>query len=431
MPRLSDTMEVGTVVRWLKKEGETVKRGEELVEIETDKAVMTFESPYSGTLLKILVAEGQTTELNAPIAVIGDPDESIDLDALLREERRSQASGEASTQSAPTPADRSEGVSALSSSVVGESLSPRADGGTAAASAIAGEVAESPEIEGRRVKASPLARRLAREHGLSLAEIQGSGPHGRIIKRDIERVLAQRGAVPAVEVGVQEAWTDVPVTSLRATIARRLQASVQAAPHFYLTIDVHVDRLLAFQERVRALYPDEKISLNDILMKLIAEAVARHPEVNAQWMDRAIRRFHHVHLGFAVAIEEGLVVPVIRFANRLSLRQIARVAHDLIERARARTLKPEEMQGSTFTVSNLGMFGIDSFTAVINPPESAILAIGRVRQEVELQEDGSVRPVQKMRITMSCDHRVIDGAMGARFLQTLQRFLEEPALVLV
>ncbi len=423
MPRLSDTMEVGTVVRWLKKEGEAVKRGEELVEIETDKAVMTFESPYSGTLLKILVPEGQTTELNAPIAVIGDPDESIDLDALLQGVQKPTASA-------------SDQPSASAPSAVADTPSPREDGGTPVGSVVMGAEAVasdsgSVKTEDQRIKASPLARRLAREHGLSLAEIQGSGPHGRIIKRDIERVLQQRVGITTVEVGGQEAWTDIPVTSLRATIARRLQASVQAAPHFYLTIDVHADRLLAFHEKVRELYPDDKISLNDILMKLIAEAVARHPEVNAQWMDRAIRRFHHVHLGFAVAIEEGLVVPVIRFANLLNLRQLARVAHDLIERARQRTLKPEEMQGSTFTVSNLGMFGIDSFTAVINPPESAILAIGRVRQEVEFQEDGSVRPVRKMRITMSCDHRVIDGAMGARFLQTLQRFLEEPALVLV
>ncbi len=280
------------------------------------------------------------------------------------------------------------------------------------------------------MKASPLAKKLAREHGIDLRLVKGTGPQGRIVKRDIEAYLKAKKEVPAVAVAEEE-YEDVPVTSMRMTIARRLQESFQQAPHYYLTVDVNADRLVEFHQLLKSIYPDEKISINDVLMKLVAEALKLHPEVNARWQNSTIRRFKVVHLGFAVAIEEGLVVPVIKYADRKTIIQISREAKELIEKARNRKLTPEEMQGSTFTISNLGMFGIESFTAVINPPEAAILAVGKVRKVPVVDEQtGQLRAGLRLKLTMSCDHRVIDGAMGARFLQTLSGFIEEPALVL-
>ena len=399
MPLLSDTMQTGTILRWHKKEGDTVKRGELLAEIESDKAAMEFESPASGILLKIIVPEGETAPVQSPIAIIGSKEEADKIDEILQE---------VTAQAEKKPPEEK----------VKES--PKEE-----------ELPTTAELPGEeRVKASPLAKKLAREHGIDLRLVKGTGPQGRIVKRDIEAYLKAKKEVPAVAVAEEE-YEDVPVTSMRMTIARRLQESFQQAPHYYLTVDVNADRLVEFHQLLKSIYPDEKISINDVLMKLVAEALKLHPEVNARWQNSTIRRFKVVHLGFAVAIEEGLVVPVIKYADRKTIIQISREAKELIEKARNRKLTPEEMQGSTFTISNLGMFGIESFTAVINPPEAAILAVGKVRKVPVVDEQtGQLRAGLRLKLTMSCDHRVIDGAMGARFLQTLSGFIEEPALVL-
>ncbi len=447
MEALSPTMEEGQLVRWLKSEGDSVSEGDVLAEIETDKATMELVARGSGVLRNVTLPEGGTAPVGQVIAVIAEPGEEVGEEVGL--EARARPAEEGAVER-PAPAKRKE-----------EKQRPAAKAKTVAAPAErptrkgkpAEEIEEEEELTGAsreraeaavtgrpdgRVKASPLARRLASEAGLELERVRGSGPGGRITKADIEAAIrvpggqAARPAAAQPRVVVEGAEVEeVPASQLRKTIARRLVTSIGPVPTFYLTIDVDMRRMTQVRERVNARLEKEgvKASINDFIIKAVAAALTEHPEVNASWADTVIRRYRRVHIGVAVAVDDGLITPVIRDADRKVVREIAEEVQDLAERARAKRLKPEEYTGATFTVSNLGMFGIEEFTAIINPPEGAILAIGKVEDRV-VAEGGQpvVRP--RMRVTMSCDHRVIDGATGARFLQTLKEILEEPMMML-
>jgi len=404
MEALSPTMEEGRLVRWLKPEGASVANGDTLAEVETDKAIMELVARGDGVLRRQLVAEGATAPIGTLLGVIAAPNE--DIAALVG------------------------GVAPVSASAAPNAPSPA----PATATAVAPE-APAPMVvttsEGDRVRSSPLARRLAAERGLDLHAIAGSGPNGRIVKRDLDTTVAPATpAAPVVAVPVTAGadYTDIALTQIRRTIARRLAESIGPVPTFYLTAELDVERLSEMRKAMAELGDDYKVSVNDIVLKATATALAQHPEVNAHWLGDRIRQFARVHLGVAVAIDEGLITPVVFDADKKRLRDIAREVRELATRAKARKLKPEEYTGSTFSVSNLGMFGIDQFTAIINPPEAGILAIGAVEAKpVVVGEAVVVR--RRMRVTMSCDHRVIDGATGAKFLATLRRLIENPLLL--
>jgi len=390
MEALSPTMEEGRVIKWLKKEGDTVKSGETLAEVETDKAVMELVARGDGVLRKVLVAEGTTVEVGKMVAVIAGADE--DISAIGGAPAKTPAAAPAPTQSAP---------------------------------ALASAPAPTPAPTGR-VRASPLARRLATEKGVDLGGVAGSGPGGRIIKRDLEGAAATTASAPVTRLPTPTGgFRDVPLTQIRKTIAKRLSQSLAPIPHFFLTSEIDMERAWDAREALNKLDAGHRVSFNDLIVKFTALALMKHPECNAWWMDDRIRYFGEVHIGMAVAVEDGLITPVIRNAESKGLREIAAESRDLAERARARKLKPDEYTGSTFSISNLGMLDIQHFTAVINPPEAAILAVGSIVQEPVVHE-GHVVARRRMRVTMSCDHRVIDGATGARFLQTLRQMLENP-----
>ena len=400
MEALSPTMEEGRLVEWKKAEGDPVAVGDVLAEVETDKAVMELVARAAGILLQQAVPAGKTVPVASVVGWIGQPGEAIPA-----------AAPKAAPAGAAKPA-------------------PAAAPATPAAPA-----APAPlPAAGGRVKASPLARRMASDRGLDLAGIAGSGPEGRIIKRDVESaraVPASAAPARAVIVPTGEAYIDTPLTQIRKTIARRLAQSLGPVPTFYLTTEVDMERAAEAREALKASLGEEgKVSFNDIIVKAIATALARHTECNAWWQDDHIRYWNEVHIGMAVAVEDGLITPVIRHADRKSLREIAAEARDLAQRGRDRKLTPEEYTGSTFSVSNLGMFDIDEFTAIINPPEAGIIAVGRV-VEAPAVVNSQVTVRRRMRLTMSCDHRVIDGATGAQFLRTVKLMLENPlALVL-
>ena len=389
MEALSPTMEEGRIASWRKAEGDSVSTGDVLAEVETDKAIMELQARGEGTLRKILVGEGGTTAVGSLVAVIAAPDE--DISSLV-----------ANTGGAP----------------------PAATADPAASAPAPPAPPAAPEPPEGRLKASPLARRLAIEQGVDLTSLEGSGPGGRIVKRDVTAPAAVAPAAGAP--GTR--WQDVPLTQLRKTIARRLSQSLGPIPHFFLTTEIDMERCADAREALNAL-GDVKISFNDIVMKVVAMALLQHRDCNAWWQDDHVRYFHDVHLGMAVAIDEGLITPVVRDAQRKSLREIAGEARALAERARARKLTPEEYTGATFSISNLGMLGVDEFTAVINPPEAGILAVGAVTAK-PVVVDGAIGARRRLRITMSCDHRIIDGATGARFLQTVKRMLENPLAIL-
>jgi len=403
MEALSPTMEEGRLVEWKKAEGDPVAAGDVLAEVETDKAVMELVARAAGTLLRQSVAAGKTVPVASVVGWIGAPGETVP---------------DASAAPAPTA-----GAPVSKGSTPAPAVSPAA-----------AVPAPAPVQAGGRVKASPLARRMASERGIDLAAIAGSGPEGRIVKRDVESARIAPAASPAarpVIVPSGAPYTDTPLTQIRKTIARRLVQSIGPVPTFYLTIEADMERAAEAREALRAALGDGgKVSFNDIVLKAIATALARHPECNAWWQDDHIRYWNEVHLGMAVAVPDGLITPVIRHADRKSLQQIAAEARDLAQRGRDRKLAPEEYTGSTFSVSNLGMFDIDEFTAIINPPEAGIIAVGRV-VEAPAVTNGQVTVRRRMRLTMSCDHRVIDGATGAQFLRTLKLMLENPlAMVL-
>jgi len=395
MEALSPTMEEGRVVQWLKHEGDAIKTGDVLAEVETDKAIMELTARGDGVLRAIVVKDGETTEVGNLVGVIAGADE--DISGVAPAARGGQG-GQGGPGGWDTP------------------LEPTAP---ATLTAVGGE-------EARRIKASPLARRMAEERGVPLTAITGSGPGGRIIKRDIESTSSALTASTAPGWG-GEGWRDVPLTQLRKTIARRLTQSLAPIPHFFLTSEIDMEQAAEARAALNAL-GGEKISFNDIVVKVVAMALTQHPECNAWWQETHIRYFRDVHLGMAVAVEDGLITPVVQHAHAKSLRQIATESRDLAERARARRLTPAEYTGSTFSISNLGMFGIDEFTAVINPPEAGILAVGAITER-PVARDGAVVGRKRMRVTMSCDHRVIDGATGARFLQTVKRMLENPLAI--
>ena len=450
MEALSPTMEEGQVVKWLKGEGDPVKNGEILAEIETDKATMELVARGEGVLRKVLLQEGQAAPVGEVIAVIGGEDE--DVSDLVEEVGAPGGDEPAGEEEAPGgPEEEGDEVSGEEPGAVREEEGPAVEGAGVPAEG-GGGAADADEAAGPsrgRVKASPLARRLAEEAGLDLSRLQGSGPQGRIVKKDVEEAKergvpgAAAGApapgveAPAAGAGLtgalpEEEYEDIPLSQMRKTIAKRLVESLGPVPHFFLRIDVDMGRILQARERVNGILEaeGEKVSINDFILRATARALVRHPEVNAEWRGDALRRHHRVHLGVAVAVEDGLITPVIRDANLKGLARIAREVRELAARGREKKLQPEEYTGSTFSVSNLGMFGIHEFTGVINPPEAGILAVGGV-EETPVAEQGRVVVKPMMKVTMSCDHRVVDGATGARFLQTLKGMLEEPAAILL
>lgn len=408
MPALSDTMEEGTLVAWHKKVGDAVESGELLAEIETDKAVMEFQSFYDGVLLYIGVEEGNAVPVDAVIAVIGE--EGEDYQALL----------EGSTSSKEEPAVETPSEEVLETITAPMKQMESSDNATA----------------NGRIKASPLAKAMAKEEGIDLSQVKGTGDDGRVVKRDIEEYLKQPKAVPAASVpqviAVPEPegdYEDIPVTQMRKVIARRLGESKFSAPHFYLTMEICMDKLIATRKQVKEL-TETKISFNDFVVKAAAKALKEHKNINAAWLGDKIRQYNYVNMGVAVAIDEGLVVPVVRNADTKALSQIATEIRELAGKARDRKLTPEEMSGNTFTISNLGMFGIDEFTAIINSPDACILAVGAINPRLVLV-DGEVKESNFMKVTLSCDHRVVDGASGAKFLQTLKAILEEPMRLII
>jgi pyruvate dehydrogenase E2 component (dihydrolipoamide acetyltransferase) len=413
MEALSPTMEEGRLVKWTKAVGDAVKSGETLAEVETDKAVMELVARADGQLLQQAVKEGDTVPVGDLVAYIGAPGESVGTPA-------------AAAPAMPVGSGERGAVGVVAPLAAGPQTSS-----TAAAA-----VADAP-----RVKASPLARRIAREAGVDLKLVQGSGPGGRVVKRDVESVPAAVTTVaepmrplPAPRSPVQAAgaaFEDVPLTQIRKTIAKRLATSLGPVPHFFLTSEVDMERAAEARDALNRQLGDQgqKISFNDIILKAVALGLARHRACNAWWQDDHIRYWNEVHLGIAVAIEDGLITPVLRHADRRSLSEIGAEARELAQRARERRLKPEEYTGSTFSVSNLGMFDIDEFTAVINPPEAGIVAVGAIVPK-PVVVDGAVTVRRRLRLTLSCDHRVIDGATGAAFLKTLNQMLENPLAML-
>ena len=444
MPKLSPTMEEGQISRWLKNEGDKVSMGEPLAEIDTDKATMEMQALSTGVLRKILINAGESAPLGQIIAVIGEPDE--DISALL-EQAGSGAQTQAAPQAAPPPEEEKTEAPPEKESPASASKPASPSGNGAQAASTSGAQAND------RLIVSPLAARMAAEAGINLRSLTGSGPGGRIVKRDIEEAInsaqqaAEAGApqspqrhLRAVQPGTQPAqqppvegaspYRDEPTSVLRQTIARRLVTSIGPVPHFFLTTEIEMDRVVEMRRAVNELDAELKVSINDVIIKVAAAALIQHPQVNASFQDRNIRYYERADIGVAVAIEDGLITPIVRSADQKSLSQIAGEVRELAERARSRKLLPEEYTGATFSISNLGMLGIDEFTAVINPPEAAILAVGAVTPKPVVR-DGQMAVRQMMRVTMSCDHRVIDGATGARFLQTFKRMLENPLLMIV
>lgn len=408
MPRLSDTMTEGTVAKWLKKVGETVDEGDILAEIETDKATMEFESFHQGALLYIGVEEGNSASVDAILAIIGE--KGTDVSAFA-ESLKTQAA-------APVAPEVNKEVAPGASPAPVKQTTPQ-------------PVAQVKTQNGGRIVASPLAKKLAAEKNINLSHVSGTGEGGRIIKRDIENYTPGAGAgsqMPFVPAG-QESFEEIPNSQMRKVIARRLGESKFTAPHYYLNVEFDMDNAMAFRVQYNSI-PDTKISFNDIVVKATALALKEHPQVNSQWFDDRIRKNHHVHIGVAVAVEDGLLVPVLKFADEQSLTQIGSQVKDYAGRARNKKLTPEEMDGSTFTISNLGMFGITDFTSIINQPNSAILSVGAIVQKPVVKE-GQIVVGNTMKLTLACDHRTVDGATGALFLQTLKGYIENPVTMLV
>lgn len=406
MPKLSDTMTEGVIAQWHKKVGDAVAAGDLLAEIESDKATMEYESFPAGTLLHIEVPAGKSAAVDSVIAIVGKQGE--DFQSLLVKTAATQPIVKAEPLASPAPR-----------AAVVEVAASRPAAATAPAPKPTASLSETND---GRLRISPLARRLAAEMGTSLRGLKGTGDHGRIVKRDVERGI--RTNSPQVE-----RYRDVDISQMRKTIARRLAESKFTAPHFYLTIDLDMDAASQARAVVNEAIKPEKISINDLVIKAAAVALLEHPQVNAGWHDTFIRYNEHVHIGVAVAVDEGLLVPVVRFAEGKSLTQIGQEVRELAGKAKSKKLQPAEWEGNTFTISNLGMFGIEEFTAIINPPDSCIMAVGAVRTEAVVK-NGQLAVGQRMKVTLSCDHRVVDGATGAKFLETFKRYMEQPILLL-
>ncbi|MGM0545518.1 MAG: pyruvate dehydrogenase complex dihydrolipoamide acetyltransferase [Bacteroidota bacterium] len=406
MPKLSDTMEEGVIATWNVKEGDSVESGDVIAEVETDKATMEVEVFDAGTILKILAKEGDSVPLGGLIAVIGKEDE--DISNILEEAKPADGSSE----------DTSEKKEAKKSDDSSEEEKENFD-------PVFGDLDENEngKSDDGRIKASPLARNMAEEQGINLANVEGSGPHGRIIKRDIEGYEPSKApAAPAATVSRED--KEHRVSQMRKTIARRLSESKFSSPHFYETIDIDMSAVWDARKQLNEI-SESKISFNDIVVKACATALRKHPQVNSSWHGDKIVEHGNVNVAVAVGIDEGLLTPVIDNTDQKGLQQIATESKTLIEKAQNRDLQPEEMEGSTFTVSNLGMFGIEEFTAIINPPNACILAVGAIR-EIPVVEDGEVVPGKRMKVTLSSDHRIVDGVVAAKFLNTLKNMLENP-----
>ncbi len=413
MPRLSDTMEEGTVASWLKKEGDKVEEGDILAEIETDKATMEFESFYEGTLLKIGVQEGETVKVDTLLAIIGPA--GTDVSGIASGKKESKSSDKKSETS--------------SKEEVSEEKEP---------------VNTTEAKDGSRIFASPLAKKIAEDKGINLADVKGSGENGRIVKKDVEAFTpsakptapkSEEKATSSSEKTVQaympageEQFEEVKNSQMRKTIAKRLGESKFTAPHYYLTIEVNMETAMASRKQINEI-PDVKVSFNDMVIKASAMALRKHPRVNSQWTGDTTKIAKHIHMGVAVAVEDGLVVPVLKFADQLSMTQIGGQVKELAGKSRNKKLQPSEMEGSTFTVSNLGMFGITEFTSIINQPNSAILSVGAI-VEKPVVKNGQIVVGNTMKVTLACDHRTVDGATGAAFLQTLKTYLENPVTML-
>jgi pyruvate dehydrogenase E2 component (dihydrolipoamide acetyltransferase) len=399
MPRLSDTMTEGTVAKWHKKVGDAISEGDLLAEIETDKATMEFESFQEGVLLHIGVGESETAAVDCILAILGE--EGEDVKALI-EADTTPVTPEVKEEKAPLAETKIE-------------VAPPV---TACA-----PVKVTKSVDARTV-ASPLAKRLAEEKGIDITAISGSGDGGRVIKRDVDSYQ-----IPTVSnTSNQESYTEEPVSQMRKVIARRLSESKFTAPHFYLSISVDMDNAITARKAINAL-PDTKVSFNDLVVKACAMALREHPTVNSSWRADVIRRNQHVNVGVAIAVEDGLLVPVVRFTDTKSLSDISAEVKDFAQKAKGKKLQPADWEGSTFTISNLGMFGIDEFTAIINTPDACILAVGGI-QQIPVVKDGQVVPGNVMKLTLSCDHRVVDGASGAAFLNTLKTYLQNPVTML-
>jgi pyruvate dehydrogenase E2 component (dihydrolipoamide acetyltransferase) len=452
MEALSPTMEEGRLVKWNKNEGDAVKNGDVLAEVETDKAIMELVARGDGVLRKRLANEGDSSPVGTLLAVIATPDENIDSIVGSATPAASAPAATSAATATPTPVPPSPAKSQ------GEASTPpqqkvagsqggappgapqrpapppsRPSGAPAAPRGNGASRAGAPSAATGRQRSSPLARRIASERGVQLGAIQGTGPGGRIVKRDIENARATGASArsaAAVRLATEGDFKDIPLTQIRKTIARRLAESNGPVPTFFLTAEYDATRATEMRAQLAEMGDQYKVSFNDIVIKGVALALAEHPEVNAHWLNDKIRHFNRIHVAMAVAVEDGLITPVLFDADRLSLWEISEKARDLAGRARERKLMPEEYTGATFTVSNLGMFGIDQFTAIINPPEAGILAIGGVEQK-PVVIDGQLEVRERMRVTMSCDHRAVDGATGARFLQTVRRYIENPLSLII
>jgi pyruvate dehydrogenase E2 component (dihydrolipoamide acetyltransferase) len=403
MPKLSDTMNEGIILKWLKKEGEKVKQGETLVEIESDKADMELEAYDSGVLRKILVPDGGKAGIGAPIGIIAGANE--DITGLLIE--------------APLFPQKTEAIEASKKeSPTSLPLSPSQPGTTA-------------DVTDGSVKASPLAKRLALENKIELRSITGSGPQGRVIKRDIELLVGREQPISAKVLAsiIPGGHRDVELSLIRKTIAKRMQESKQTVPHFYVTVEIDMEPTISFREQFNSA-TETKISFTDILVKAVSSTLMQHPTINATYLGNTIRQFGEAHIAVAVALDDGLVTPVMRNCEQKTILQINSELHDLAERARSRKLKPEEYQGATFTISNLGMFGVEDFVAIINPPEGAILAVGSIVEKPVVKK-GQIVIGHTMKVTLSSDHRIIDGAVAARFLQDLKNLMEKPIALML
>ncbi len=419
MPRLSDTMTDGTVASWLKSVGDTVEEGDILAEIETDKATMEFESFNEGTLLYVGVQEGESAPVDSLLAIIGKP--GTDVTALVE----AQKAGTLTTATEPTAETKQEATAA--SKTTGETTS-----------AIATE--KSVTTSTGRILASPLAKKIAKDKGINLADLKGSGENGRIIKKDVENYTPAEKAAPTpvassaptavtnFAIAGEESTAEVKNSQMRKAIAKALGTSKFSAPHFYLNIEVDMENAMASRKMINAI-PDTKVSFNDMVVKACAMALKKHPQVNTSWTDNTTLFHSHINVGVAVAVDEGLVVPVVKHTDALSLTQIGASVKDLAGKARNKKISPAEMQGSTFTVSNLGMFGIESFTSIINQPNSAILSVGAI-VEKPVVKNSQIVVGNTMKLTLACDHRTVDGAVGAQFLQTLKTYLENPVTML-
>ena len=417
MPKMSDTMQEGTIATWLKKVGDVVKSGEIIAEVETDKATMELESYEDGVLLYIGVEAGNSVAVDGVIAVIGE--KGADFQTLLKAQQSGGSKADVPSESAPELAVEVKTSQASPAPIV---------------SVPAVEVSSSSSND--RLKASPLAKKIAAEKGVDIRQVQGSGEGGRIVKKDIEtfvpaapKVASAPAPASASPVLGQESFREEKVSQMRKTIAKRLAESKFGAPHFYLTMEINMDKAIEARKSMNE-FSSVKISFNDMVIKAAASALRQHPKVNSSWLGDKIRYNDHIHIGMAVAVEEGLLVPVIRFADQLSLSQISNQAKTLGGKAKTKELQPKDWEGNTFTISNLGMFGIEEFTAIINPPDACILAVGGIKETV-IVKDGQMKIGNVMKVTLSCDHRVVDGAVGSAFLQTLKGLLEDPVRILI